>query len=74
MSTTRVLIYIAQATLILSQYQVSVIVIVIVVIVNDGVVTSDRGNGVIVRGIIGGTSLVGVVEWKKVLKKQDGDN
>ena len=72
MSTTRVLIYIAQATLILSQYQVSVIVIV--VIVNDGVVTSDRGNGVIVRGIIGGTSLVGVVGWKKVLKKQDGDN
>ena len=74
MSTTRVLIYIAQATLILSQYQVSVIVIVIVVIGNDGVVTSDRGNGVIVRGIIGGTSLVGVVGWKKVLKKQDGDN
>ena len=54
MSTTRVLIYIAQATLTLSQYQVSVIIIVVVV--NDGVVTSDRGNGVIVRGIIGGTS------------------
>ena len=49
MSTTRVLIYIAQATLILSQYQV-----LLTIIVNDGV-AGDRG-GVIVRGIIGGTS------------------
>ena len=62
---TGVLVQIAQATLILSQYQV-----LVSMIVNDGV-TSDRG-GVIVRGIIGRTSLVGVVGWKKVLKKQGG--
>ena len=37
-------------------------------------VTVIVARGVIVRGIIGGTSLVGVVGWKKVLKKQDGDN
>ena len=46
---TGVLVQIAQATLILSQYQV-----VVSMIVNDGV-TSDR-SGVIVRGIIGRTS------------------
>ena len=62
---TGVLVHIAQATLILSQYQV-----LVTIFVNDGV-TSDRG-GVIVRGIIGRTSLVGVVGWKKVLKKQGG--
>ena len=60
---TGVLVHIAQATLILSQYQV-----LLTIIVNDGV-AGDRG-GVIVRGIIGRRSLVGVVGWKKVLKKQ----
>ena len=58
---TKVLVQIATtATIILSQYQVRPL--------------GGKDRRVIVRGIIGGTSWVGVAEWKKVLKKQDGDN
>ena len=58
---TKVLVQIATtATIIFSQYQVRPL--------------GGKDRRVIVRGIIGGTSWVGVAEWKKVLKKQDGDN